>query len=621
MEAPSATNPYETAYLPVVWRNEAERAKAKQAMSPFFRGTDVTQPSASRDWPGGRIEGFSTTGENKRERTPMFSPEDGRTGWVTGMPNVTDFLRCREVPSRIMNNAAPEPQRVGRGLGLGANDPATGGFHQFEARDYAIDRGVDELRVASKPKTTELEARLVAGGAAVTERGQIGTVAKNRTPKTWETGEQYFFTTTGSRVAHTAESAATTLDRCTVRECTGDTGGQGGPLGPASGAGAHTAPDESAGAPRRDEPAEPDDLGLANARRDGRSAGSCDDYGKASVQVYANERDITTCQTVKTNLQSIVKAITAPLQDLFRDTRKVFTLEASREHGQLQPRMPAKMTVYDPNDRLRTTIKETLIHDAVRMNLRGNTTVITYDPDYLVAKTTIRETVESVNPHRNMRPPTLKLTLIDPDDRAKTTVKETALAGYRPGGPEREGGLGYLAQEWDARMTQRANIDPDTDYGGNPGHDRGGGYDPEVNPIDPTNVATQRSMDTVDPAHVGGLFGATELRPTSDEAAHAAYVNTTRDGVLARRDPTKVNVMLSKGTDWVRMQPSAKAPPCAGRTTPGTGRGSAPPEKPVACAAGTRDRSRLMVDTDAWMDPSLLDAFRANPYTQSLQSF
>ena len=620
MEAvPSATSAYQTAYLPVVWRDEASRAKATQAMSPFFRGTDATQPSAERDWPGGRIEGFSTTGENKRERTPMFSPEEGRTGWVTGMPNVTDFLRCREVPSRIQNNTAPEPIRVGRGLGLDANTPAGGGFHQFEARDYAMDRSVDELRVASKPKTTELEARLVAGGSTIQELGKVGTVAKNRTQKAWETGEQYFFTTTGARIAPSSGSTATTLDRCTARQCTGDTGGQAGPIGPAAGGGgAQTTRDEPSGAPRRNDAAEPDLLGLANARAYGRGAGGCDDFGKASVQVYANERDITTCQTVRTNLQSVVKAITAPLQDLFRSTRKVFTLEASREHGQLQPTFPSKMTVYDPNDRLRTTIKETLIHDAVRMNLRGPTTVITYDPDYLVAKTTGRETIAPINPHRNMRPPTLKLTLIDPDDRAKTTVKETTLAGYRPGGPEREGGLGYLSQEWDARMTQRANIDPDTEYGGNPAQDRGGGYDPDVTPIDVLNAATQRSLETADPSRVGGAVG--EARPTSDAADRAASVNVTRDGVMARRDPTKVNVMLMKGVDWETVQAPARAPPCAARVTPDAARGSAPPEKSGACAS-TRDRSRLEVDADARMDPSLLDAFRANPYTQSLQSF
>ena len=623
---PSADNPYQNTRIQKVWRDEAQRGNALMPLTPFFKGSGPTQPSAQRDWPGGRIEGFSTTGEGKRETSPLFTPMEGCTSWVNGTPNTTDFERSRQVQSRIQNNAAPTPQLVGRGLGIGIETPAQGGFQQFEALEYerqAVTRttSVENTRTKSNPKEEASEGRSLAGGTTVSARGLLGAFAKNRTEKTWETGEKYLLTTTGARIAPVADSKATTLDRCTTRECTGDTGGQAGPLGPAGTAAAPMMLDEPANVTRRCDPPDTGDRGLANSRERGAGGkGSGDDFGRATVLVYANERDVTTCQTVKTNLQSVVKSITAPLMDLFRYTRKVYTLDASRQMGQLQATFPAKMTVYDPNDRLRTTIKETLIHDAVRTNLRGSVRVITYDPDYLVAKTTVRETVSNVNPQRNMRPPTLKLTLIDPDDRAKTTVKETAMAGYRPGGPQREGETGYLAQEWDARMTQRANIDPDTEYGGNPEQDHGGGYYPEVTPIDMANAATQRSMDTADPSHVGTALASTELRQTSHEAAEAAYVNTTRDGVLARRDPTKVSVMLTKGPDWEAVQPCAKAQPCAPRATLEQTRISMVPDMPPPCAT-TQQRSRLEIDTHALMDPAILDAFRKNPYTQSLHSF
>ena len=398
-------------------------------------------------------------------------------------------------------------------------------------------------------------------------------------------------------------------------------------------------------------PQEPSDRGLATGR-DGVHAGKRDDYGRAAVQVYGNERDLTTCATPVANLRSVVNAITAPLMDLVKMTRKVFTLDAPRAGGQLQATFPPKatvydpndtarptikettlqaaaltnlrspvsrLTVYDPNDTARTTIKETLIHDAVRTNLRGPVTVITYDPDYLVAKPTVRETVASIDPTRNMRAVVIKLTVIDPDDRAKTTVKETALAGYRPGGPEREGGTGYLAQEWDAKMTQRASIDPASEYGGNPNRDAGGGYFPDV--TDATAHQTQRSTHTHDPAHTGGARAAT-LRPTDDDAERCAYVNTTRDGVLAGagRAPTTVSASLPAGRDFVRAQPPAKAEPCATRDTPQATRPSAPTAMPCP-GQGTRDKERRMVDADAWMDPALLDAYRKNPYTQSLNSY
>ena len=372
----------------------------------------------------------------------------------------------------------------------------------------------------------------------------------------------------------------------------------------------------------------------------------------SSVQIYGNERDITTCATPTANLRSVVSAITLPLMDLIKLTRKIFTLEAPRENGLLQATFPPKatvydandvarptiketlihgstltnlrggttrLTVYDPNDVARTTIKETLIHDAVMTNLRGPTTVITYDPDYLTARPTVRETVASVNPQRNMRAVTLKLTVIDPDDRAKTTVKETALSGYRPGGPEREAGTGYLAQEWDAKMTQRASVDPSSAYDGNPNRDVGCGYVPEV--TDATAHPTQRSTLTHDPSHTGGARSAT-LRLTNDEAERAAYINTTRDGVLAGqgRAPTTVSASLPAGKDFMEAQPTAKASPCATRQTLPSTHPSAPTAMPCP-GEETRQKERRQVDADAWLDPALLDAYRKNPYTQSLNSY
>jgi len=677
MEAlPSSDNAYQSTHLQSVWRAESAASK----MVPFYRG-GVTQPSADRPWPGGRIEGFSTTGENKRELPPMFAPTV--TAWPGGQaPDFTDFERSRVVPSRIFNNAAPTPQLVGPGLGLAPDAPPAGGFHQFEARDYAQDRNVDELRTLSKPRASGFEARTLAGGAAVAERGLEGAMQPNRTPKAWETGEQYFLTTTGGRLAQASQPAV--VERCVARACTGDTGGQAGPVGPATAGSAVPAPVAPAGAPLRHAPQDPGDRGLATGRDRGAGAGRRDDYGRAAVQVYGNERDLTTCATPVANLGAAVSALTAPLLDLVKWTRKVFTLDAPRELGQLQATFPSKatvapddaarptvkettlqpgaltnlralvarltvsdpddvarttvnettlqpaaltnlralvarLTVYDPNDTARTTLKETLIHDVVLTNFRGPTTVITYDPDYLVAKPTVRETVASVNPQRNMRAATLKLTMIDPDDRAKTTVKETAIAGYRPGGPEREAGTGYLAQEWDAKMTQRASIDPDTEYGGNPTRDAGGGYLPEVTGA--TALETQRSTFTRDPSHTGGARAPT-LAQTSEEAERCAYVNATRDGVLAGqgRAPTTVSASLPAGRDFVRTQPPAKASPCAERQSLAATRISAPNAMPCP-GTGTREKERRMVDADAWLDPALLDAYRKNPYTLPLDSY
>jgi hypothetical protein len=77
-----------------------------------------------------------------------------------------------------------------------------------------------------------------------------------------------------------------------------------------------------------------------------------------------------------------------------RLNKKEYTLMNGRPLGNLQNTNPSKLTMYDPNDVARTTIKETLIHDTRQGNLTGSTKTIAYDPDD-VARTTMKETTES----------------------------------------------------------------------------------------------------------------------------------------------------------------------------------------------------------------------------------
>ena len=52
---------------------------------------------------------------------------------------------------------------------------------------------------------------------------------------------------------------------------------------------------------------------------------------------------------------------------------------------------PKKLTVYDPNDIARTTIKETNIHDNRAGNMSGPNKITVHDPND-IARTTIKET-------------------------------------------------------------------------------------------------------------------------------------------------------------------------------------------------------------------------------------
>ena len=566
---------------------------------PFYR--KLSGPDPKRDWPGGFAEGFKSDG--KRELDAFFQPA-AYGGWMAGMPSSTDFEQSRAVRGKFFNNAAPAPENVGPGLGLGPGDAPRGGFHQFEAQEYAKDPTVDDLRPLSRPKLT-YEGRVTsAGKAPVTGREALGAVAKNRAEKTAETGLAYALTTAAGTVAQAA--IPMTVDKCTARECTGDTGGQAGPAIRAVG------PSVVGDAvPARRPVLDPfGERGLANGRG-ATTAGVRDDFGKASVEVYANERDTTTCQTPVANLWSVVKALTTPLLDAVRLNRKEFLLDAPRLMGQLQAgaSMPAKMTVYDPSDTLRTTIKETLVHDTVLGNLVGGPQrVVTYDPDEIVARATVRQTLDRIDPVRNMRAVTLKLTLIDPDDRARTTVKETALVGYRPGGLGQNKGDGYATFDDDAKQTQRSVFTEDPAYAGNPERQQGTGYET----FDDDARQTQRATLTADPSHTGGARSATLGQKRDEENV---YVNETREGTLAGRAPTQTSVKSAAGKDFVVIQEPLKGAPCAPRATLEPVFSSQVPTCP-----GDSTRSKLPALQDNTPDASLLDAFRRNPYTQPLDS-
>jgi len=155
------------------------------------------------------------------------------------------------------------------------------------------------------------------------------------------------------------------------------------------------------------------------------------DYGKASVQVYANERDVTTTRTHKGNVQSLIKALVAPIADVIKTSKKEFFTDAAREFGSLSAQIPSKITVRDPNNVARTTIKETNLHDTEQFNLKGPTRITVYDPAD-VARTTGRQTMLQESEMMNMSAHTFKGTTYDPNDVAPTTIKETLLQDTDP---------------------------------------------------------------------------------------------------------------------------------------------------------------------------------------------
>jgi hypothetical protein len=150
-------------------------------MVPFF-GANVTQSTYSGATDG-ILDTYTGTGKNtffhKEEAPAMFKPEAG-TGLPWGRQVETDFEQSRQVTSLSMKNVFPiEQTQVGPGVNDGYTNLPSGGYQQDSAREFAMPRTTDEIRVANKPKLT-YEADPVPGAHFITDMGLQAPVKKNR---------------------------------------------------------------------------------------------------------------------------------------------------------------------------------------------------------------------------------------------------------------------------------------------------------------------------------------------------------------------------------------------------------------------------------------------------------
>ena len=157
-----------------------------------------------------------------------------------------------------------------------------------------------------------------------------------------------------------------------------------------------------------------------------------ENYGKNSFKLPLNERDTTQKDSPLLNLTSVVKSVITPVQDYLKTSKKENFIGNKRPNGNFGAQLPSKMTVYDPNDVARTTIKETNIHNERDGNLSGPQKNTVYDPND-IARTTIKETNIHDNRDGNIGHVAFKSVVYDPNDIARTTVKETNIHDNRIG--------------------------------------------------------------------------------------------------------------------------------------------------------------------------------------------
>lgn len=396
-------------------------------MQPFFRGN--SNQNMSRDTNSTLLESFTGNSDVYRKKSEVKSLFDVKKDVTNpnGAPNFnSDEAKSRYVQSQKRTNELPFNQvRVGQGLNQGFTSTPSGGLNQANTRDFAVPKDTDDIRTLNNPKLS-YEARIITGKKE-TQRGLAPVPKKQRPARYYKNNPDRYFITGGSVKA--AKLRSHIYKKPTNRTDTKSY--YGGPN-------AYLKKTYKTPAIRKGT-----NQNYINPW--GRNLGQKDkwspkdkdvgDYGKSGIENKPNERDTTQHKVHKSNLTSLIKALTVPVQDFLKNSRKEMFIGNYRPDGYFGAQMPAKPTVYDPNDTARTTIKETTENNdhMGNMGVQMPAKPTTYDPND-TARTTVRETTEDNDHMGNMgaQMPS-KLTTYDPNDIAKTTLKEQLIHDIRTG--------------------------------------------------------------------------------------------------------------------------------------------------------------------------------------------
>ena len=339
-------------------------------MVPFF-GSNLRTNHTSNNVHESSLDAMTGAGSqlfSKKEQGPLFDQQN-HLQYAFGTPNHSDFYQSRINPSMSMNGVKPfQDEKVGPGLGLGFGTSGDGGFNSGMAeRDKWLDRGVDELRVANKPKSSGNSLYGFEGAAYSSVKPGVnvnnyGRLEKNRPDTAYEMGQDRLLTTTGIEKGPYMNSRVIEKNISRPETTTGYAG--------VAGSSNPTTYSKGEYMPSHNNQLGEIPLGVANAN--GRSIATEEDYGFKSKLAYPNNR------TVKTKdddyygaVGGAIGAVVAPLLDALRPSRRENTI------GTLRPYQNAKTTVsnsyvYNPNDVPNTTIRETTEKSINHLNVNSN---------------------------------------------------------------------------------------------------------------------------------------------------------------------------------------------------------------------------------------------------------
>ena len=296
------------------------------------------------------------------------------------------FLKERVNLTNVQNNISPiKSVNVGPGLNLGYTTEGAGGFQQASTLSYVTPKSKEQLRPGSDQRSSIYTLPMKPKND-IQKRGIVAPLNKNRTETTFEYSPDNWF------------KGQSVLKKDTER------------------------PIENVKDTSKRIDSHKDYYGPVKFQEEFQSKN--DDYGKNTIIIYDNERNLTQKETPVANFSSVIKAMVAPITDAIKITMKEYLIDNPRLNGNAAPQLPEKATLYDPVTHImKTTVKETTIHEGNNGNLKGADE--TYSALYDNAKTTVKETTIHEGNNGNLSGNDETYSALY--DNAKTTVKETTI--------------------------------------------------------------------------------------------------------------------------------------------------------------------------------------------------
>ena len=317
-------------------------------MIPFFGKQksigDSAKKKDERDFTLDAYTGAGSMQITKSENAPLFKPQDN-VQWATGSPNQSDFYQSRVNPAVNMSNVKPfQEEHVGPGMNHGYSSEGSGGFNAgMEARNTWMDKTVNELRVLTNPKETfELKNHQGPAQSKITNLGIEGKVEKYLPDKYYINTPDRYFTTTGAEQGPTLRAIQPdpTIHRATTTKSYAGIAGNPGPS-------KQTQPQLYRADHRQQLKSVHFNPAVTAVEQNNLTT------LKESITLLPNNRTIDKPEPFGM-MQGLVSAITAPLIDILRPTRKE-NFGLSRV-GLLGSTVPHNTVI--PVDKLQPSMKE-----------------------------------------------------------------------------------------------------------------------------------------------------------------------------------------------------------------------------------------------------------------------